>query len=163
MGLKFTSSIYLDELGVDYEIRAFSTMTEKGAANVAKALGFRPHQMVKTLIFESGEGECVLVMVGGDRSANSGSLKKAIGNRNIRMARPEVVKKVTGYEVGSVPPFHWQTQGFRSFIDESLMSEPLLGVGSGVWGQEIIITANNLVRASQAIVVNLTVPDRTLA
>ena len=163
MGLKLTSSIYLDELGIDYEIRAFSTMTEKGAANVAKALGFRPHQMVKTLIFESGEGECVLVMVGGDRSANSGSLKKAIGNRNIRMARPEVVKKVTGYEVGSVPPFHWQTQGFRSFIDESLMSESLLGVGSGVWGQEIIITANNLVRASEAIVVNLTVPDRTLA
>ena len=153
MSLKLTSSIYLDELGIDYEMRAFPTMTEKGAANVAKALGFRPHQMVKTLIFESGEGECVLVMVGGDRSANSGSLKKAIGNR----------KKVTGYEVGSVPPFHWQTQGFRSFIDESLMSEPLLGVGSGVWGQEIIITANNLVKASQAIVVNLTVPDRTSA
>lgn len=157
--MKLPAHLYLDERGIDYEARTFPDTTEKGAANVARALGFREHQMVKTLIFESGAGERVLVMVGGDRSVISGRLKKAVGNRNVKMARPEAVKETTGYEIGSVPPFSWQPSGFRSFLDEALTREPALGVGAGVWGNEIVLTPENLVRASEAIVVNLTEPD----
>jgi Cys-tRNA(Pro)/Cys-tRNA(Cys) deacylase len=148
--------LYLDEQGIEYETRAFPSDTEKGAASVARALGFREHQMVKTLVFETGKKERVLVMVGGDRSAISGQLKRAVGDRDVRMAPPEVVKETTGYEIGSVPPFHWQPEGFRSFVDEALMGEPVLGVGAGVWGNEILITPENLVRASRATVVKLT-------
>ena len=161
--MKLPAHIYLDEQGIAYETKEFPATTEKGARNVACAFGFRAHQMVKTLIFESGTGERVLVMVGGDKSAVSGHLKKAIGNRNIKMARPEVVQEVTGYEIGSVPPFHWQPTDFRSFVDEALTEEPMLGVGAGVWGQEILLTPANLVRASRAIVFNLTDRDRAVA
>jgi Cys-tRNA(Pro)/Cys-tRNA(Cys) deacylase len=158
--MKLPAHEHLDRNGIDYEARAFPAETEKGAANVARTLGFREHQMVKTLLFQTGKGERVLVMVGGDRSALSGHLKKALGDRNIQMASPEAVRETTGYEIGSLPPFHWQTPGFRSFLDEALTREPLLGVGAGVWGNEILITPGNLVRASRAIVVNLTERDR---
>jgi len=161
--MKLPAHLHLDEQGIDYESREFPEATEKGAANVARALGFREHQMVKTLVFEAGTGERVLVMVGGDRSAVSGHLKKAIGNRNIKMAAPDVVKDVTGYAIGSVPPFHWQTTDFRSFVDEALMAEDVLGVGAGKWGQEILIRPQNLVRAARAIVVNLTDRQRPAA
>jgi len=154
---------HLDTLGIPYEKREFPAETEKGAANVARALGFEEAQMVKTLIFESGEGERVLVMVGGDKNAISGHLKRAIGNRNIKMAPLDAVREVTGYEVGSVPPFHWQTPGFRSFLDHELMSYELVGVGAGVWGHEIILTPQDLVRACKAIVVNLTDRDRPVS
>jgi Cys-tRNA(Pro)/Cys-tRNA(Cys) deacylase len=116
--------------------------------------------MVKTLIFESDKGERVLIMVGADQSAISGYLKKVLGSRNIKMASPETVKQVTGYEVGSIPPFHWQPAGFRSFLDQSLMQEEVLGVGAGAWGEEIIITPQHLVQAARAIVVNLTDRER---
>lgn len=112
--------------------------------------------MVKTLIFEVDTGERVLVMVAANRNAVSGLLKKAIGSRNIRMATLDAVKETTGYEVGSVPPFHWQPVGFRSFIDEALMREDMLGVGAGVWGNEIMMTPKDLQRACDGIVVNLT-------
>jgi len=116
--------------------------------------------MVKTLIFETDRGERVLVMVGGDQHAISGHLKKAIGSRNIRMASPAAVRETTGYEVGSIPPFHWQPDGFRSFLELSLMDEEVLGVGAGRWGSEIMIAPADLVKASQAIVVNLTDKSR---
>ncbi|MFL5733137.1 MAG: aminoacyl-tRNA deacylase [Chloroflexia bacterium] len=87
-------------------------------------------------------------------------MKKALGSRNIRLADPEVVKATTGYVIGSIPPFHWQPEGFRSFIDAALMEEPVLGVGAGQWGEEIMITPANLVQASRAQVVNLTDRDR---
>jgi Cys-tRNA(Pro)/Cys-tRNA(Cys) deacylase len=149
---------YLDARGISYRVLTFPPATEKGAASVARALGFRESQMVKTLVFETGRGERVLVMVGADKSAISGQLKKAIGSRDIRLAAPEVVKQTTGYEIGSVPPFHWQPEGFRSFLDAALMDEEELGVGAGVWGNEIILTPADLVRASGSAVVNLTRP-----
>ena len=97
-------------------------------------------------------------MLGDDQTAISGNLKKAIGSRNIRMAALEVVYETTVYVIGSIPPFGWQPDGFRSFLERSLMSEPTLGVGAGEWGKEILITPENLVRATRAIVVNLTEP-----
>ncbi len=147
---------YLEERRIGYEAREFPADTAKGAANVARALGFEEAQMVKTLIFEAGDGERVLVLIGGDKSAVSGHLKRAIGNRNIKMCSLQGVKETTGYEVGSVPPFHWQPAGFRSFLDVELMGYDRLGVGAGVWGQEILLTPADLARACDAIVVNLT-------
>ena len=122
-------------------------------------MDFSERQAVKTLIFEADTGERVLVMLGGDQTAISGRLKKAIGSRNIRMAAPEVVQATTGYMIGSIPPFGWQPEGFRTFLEFSLMNEPLLGVGAGQWGEEIFLTPENLRIASRAIIVQLTSPD----
>jgi Cys-tRNA(Pro)/Cys-tRNA(Cys) deacylase len=148
---------HLDRLGIPYDRRSFPPETEKGAAAVARALGLREHQAVKTLVFETDKGEQVLVMVGGDRSAVTGHLKRAVGTRDVRMAAPDLVLATTGYVIGSIPPFHWQPPGFRSFVDAALMEEPVLGVGAGQWGEEILIKPEDLVRASGATAVNLTV------
>ncbi len=158
--MQLLAHTYLDQLSIPYERRAFPATIEKGAASVARTLGFREHQMVKTLIFETDQGERVLVMLGGDQSAISGHLKKALGSRNIRMASPEMVRATTGYEIGSIPPFHWQPDKFRSLLDESLLNEPVLGVGAGQWGEEILISPESLVCASRAQVINLTDRDR---
>lgn len=148
---------FLDDRAIPYQPQTFSPETEKGAANVARALGFRERQMVKTLIFvDAKRDETVLVMLGGDQNAISGHLKKAIGSRNLKLAAPEVVLETTGYEIGSIPPFHWQPPGFRTFFEATLMQEPELGVGAGVWGHEIIITPRHLAEATGAVVVNLT-------
>lgn len=95
-------------------------------------------------------------MLGGDQSALSGHLKKAIGSRNIKMADPEAVKETTGYVIGSIPAFGWQPPGFRSFLEAGLVDEPILGTGAGQWDEEIMITPKNFIKASNAIVVNLT-------
>ena len=158
--MKLPSHLHLDKLNIPYEARSFSPETEKGAANVAHALGFSERQAVKTLIFQVDTGERVLVMLGGDQNAISGNLKKAIGSRNIQMAAPEVVKETTGYIIGSIPAFSWQPPNFRSFLEASLLDEPILGTGGGQWGEEIMITPENLIRASNAIVVNLTDRER---
>lgn len=158
--MKLPAHEYLEQLQIPYERLTFPAATEKGAANVAKALGYQERQMIKTLIFETKGGERVLVMVGGDQVAISGHLKKAIGSRDIRMAGPEKVKETTGYEIGSIPPFHWQPDGFRSFLEESMLAEEAVGVGAGRWGEEIIMTPANLVKASRAMVVNLTDPSK---
>jgi Cys-tRNA(Pro)/Cys-tRNA(Cys) deacylase len=157
---KLPAHDYLDAHQIPYTTKTFSPETPKGAANVANALGLLENQCVKTLIFEVKDtAETCLIMVGGDQSAISGKLKKALGSRNIGLTHPDRVKEVTGYVIGSVPPFHWQPEGYRSFVDEELMKHEVLGVGAGVWGNEIMITPDDLLRASKATVVNLTRAD----
>ncbi len=155
-GMKLPAHLYLDGLGIPYEARSFPTETEKGASSVAHILGLPERQAVKTLIFQTDLGERVLVMLGGDQSAIPGNLKKAVGSRNIRLASPEGVLETTGYAIGSIPPFGWQQPGFRSFLERSLANEPILGVGAGVWGYEILLSPAALVRATDAALVNLT-------
>ena len=75
------------------------------------------------------------------------------------MAAPEVVKDTTGYIIGSIPAFGWQPADFRSFLEASLLNEPILGTGGGQWGEEIMITPEDLIKASRATVVNLTQRD----
>lgn len=55
--MKLPAHEHLDRLGIAYEGAEFAPTTEKGAASVAHALGFREAQMVKTLVFEMGVGE----------------------------------------------------------------------------------------------------------
>lgn len=160
MEIVLPSHLHLDLLAIPYERKSFPPETEKGAANVARVLGFPERQAIKTLIFQVDTGERVLVMLGGDQSAISGNLKRAIGSRNIQMAAPEVVKETTGYVIGSIPPFSWQPEGFRTFLEASLVNEPILGVGAGQWGEEIFLTPQDLIRACNAIVVNLTARDQ---
>ena len=160
--MKLPAHIYLDERNIPYEARSFPPETEKGAANVAHVLSFAERQAVKTLIFQVDTGECVLVMLGGDQNAISGNLKKAIGSRNIQMASPEVVKETTGYILGSIPACGWQPPGFRSFLEASLLIEPILGTGAGQWGEEIMITPRNLIKASNAFVVNFTDREKSV-
>ncbi|MCB9110177.1 MAG: YbaK/EbsC family protein [Anaerolineales bacterium] len=158
--MKLPAHLYLDEHDIPYEAKSFSPETEKGAANVAKVLDFPERQAVKTLIFQVVDSEeCVLVMLGGDQNAISGNLKRAIGSRNIRMAPPEKVKEVTGYIIGSIPAFGWQPEGLRTFLEATLTEEPILGTGAGQWGEEIMITPENLIKASNARVVNLTIKN----
>ena len=117
---------YLDDMAIPYQKLEFPPEVEKGASSVAQAMGYNPSQMVKTLIFESGTQERVLVMLGADKNAISGHLKRAVGSRNVKLAGPESVREATGYEIGSIPPFHWQPPAFRSFIDAALLDEKVL-------------------------------------
>ena len=157
--MKLPAHLFLDKLGLAYEARSFPAETEKGAASVARTLGFPERQAVKTLIFQIDSGERVLVMLGGDQSAISGNLKKAVGSRNIRLASPQAVLETTGYAIGSIPPFSWQQPGFRSFLERSLTTEPMLGVGAGVWGNEILLSPAALLRATGAVIANLADAD----
>jgi Cys-tRNA(Pro)/Cys-tRNA(Cys) deacylase len=150
---------FLNKLQIPYSTATFPPSTPKGASNVAIALGLKENQTVKTLIFSTDRGEEVLVMVGGNKNLISGHLKKVVGSRNIQLANQDIVLQTTGYQIGSIPPFSWQPEDFRSFIDLELTNETILAVGAGVWGNEIMITPIDLLKASSAIVVNLTNPE----
>ena len=92
--------------------------TARTANDAATALGCRVGAIVKSLLFKSGEN-FVLCLVSGDKRCSLNKLKKILGEKNVSMANPEDVKRITGYTIGGVSPTGHLVKT-KIFIDENL-------------------------------------------
>ena len=77
--------------------------TARTAQDAATALGCNVGAIVKSLLFHSGD-RFVLCLVSGDKRCSLNKLKKILNEKDISMAKPDDVKKITGYTIGGVSP-----------------------------------------------------------
>ena len=77
--------------------------TARTAQDAATALGCNVGAIVKSLLFRSGN-DFVLCLVSGDKKCSLNKLKKILNEKNVSLAKPDDVKKVTGYTIGGVSP-----------------------------------------------------------
>ncbi len=92
--------------------------TARTANNAATALGCKVGAIVKSLLFKAGE-DFVLCLVSGDKRCSLNKLKKILNEKDVSMANPDDVKKVTGYTIGGVAPIGHLTK-LKIFIDNNL-------------------------------------------
>ena len=77
--------------------------TARTAQDAATALGCNVGAIVKSLLFRTGDN-FVLCLVSGDKRCSLNKLKKILNEKDISMAKPDDVKKITGYTIGGVSP-----------------------------------------------------------
>ena len=75
----------------------------RSANDAATALGCNVGAIVKSLLFKTGDKFC-LCLVSGDKRCSLNKLKKKLNEKDVSMANPEEVKKITGYSIGGVSP-----------------------------------------------------------
>jgi len=92
--------------------------TARTAQDAATALGCNVGAIVKSLLFSAGE-DFVLCLVSGDKRCSLNKLKKIIDEKDVSMAKPDDVKKITGYTIGGVSPVGHLTS-VKIFIDSNL-------------------------------------------
>lgn len=90
-----------------------------GVYELAKFLKIKPEITTKTLLFETEKGDVVAAAVNGIYDVNELKLKNIIGCTQLALARPEVVKRVTGAEVGYAGILNLP-QSVRIVMDESM-------------------------------------------
>lgn len=109
--------------------------------------GLRPRQVIKSLLLDlDGRGHALLA-VAGDRSADFGALRRHFGVRSVRLADPETVLAVTGYRIGTVTPLALRDPALSVLIDEALLAEPLVSLGTGVPGRHVRLAGADLAAA----------------
>ena len=92
--------------------------TARTANDAATALGCEVGAIVKSLIFRASNS-FVLCLVSGDKRCSLNKLKKILNEKDVSMANPEDVKKITGYTIGGVSPTGHLIK-VNIFIDETL-------------------------------------------
>ena len=92
--------------------------TAKTAQDAATALGCNVGAIVKSLLLNSGD-RFVLCLVSGDKKCSLNKLKKILNEKNVSMAKPDDVKKITGYTIGGVSPVGHLNK-IKIYVDNSL-------------------------------------------
>ena len=92
--------------------------TARTANDAATALGCKVGAIVKSLLFKAGEN-FILCLVSGDKRCSLNKLKKILNEKDVSMANPDDVKRVTGYTIGGVSPTGHVTK-IKIYIDENL-------------------------------------------
>ena len=94
--------------------------TARTANDAATALGCEVGAIVKSLLFKVGEN-FVLCLVSGDKRCSLKKLKKILNEKNVSMANPKDVKRITGYTIGGVSPTGHLIK-IQIYIDENLQN-----------------------------------------
>ena len=138
---------YLNEARAEVRVEEFAEGTPT-AKDAAQAVGCELGQIVKSLVFDC-DGRSVLVLVPGDRRADSDKIAAAAGARFARIAGSDEVREATGFEPGAVAPFPLPRVS-SVFVERTLLSQPVVWVGAGSERHMAALAPTELLRLARA-------------
>jgi Cys-tRNA(Pro)/Cys-tRNA(Cys) deacylase len=148
------ASIALENLNIPYRVFLHEQPLlsfEQAAAERNQ----RPEQIVRSILFQIRPEEFLLVLVAGREQVDWKKLRQFVGRSRVRMATEEEVLEITGYRVGTVSPFGLK-HPVKILIDESVLREEEISLGSGVRQMAILMKSADLHRAlGEAEIVSL--------
>ena len=134
----------LDEKGIEH--RLFRHPGDvRSLEQAARERGQRPEQVVRSILFRLTAGQHVMVLVAGPRQISWPALRRYLGISRMTLASPEEVRELTGYEVGAVAPFGLP-EPVRVLVDESVLAEAEVSIGSGVRNSTVILKREALLQ-----------------
>ena len=98
------------------------------AVDAASAAGCDVSQIVKSLIFKSGD-QPVLVLTSGSNRVDESKVEKMLGSK-LEAAKGRWVREVTGFAIGGVSPIAHKSP-LKIFIDEDLMKLSIVWAAAG--------------------------------
>lgn len=131
--------------GLDAPLRSFPEGT-RTAQDAAAAIGVEVGQIVKSLVFAADGGDPVLVLASGANRVDEARVGERLG-RAIERAPAELVRQVTGYAIGGVPPLGHATE-LPTLIDEDLLRFDVVWAAAGTPRDVFAIAPADLVRAT---------------
>jgi prolyl-tRNA editing enzyme YbaK/EbsC (Cys-tRNA(Pro) deacylase) len=118
--------------------------------DAARELGVETDQIIKSLVF-LGDGRPLLVVNNGlarvDRKKLAAIL--GVGRKKVKFASAEQALTITGFVVGSMPPFGHR-QPLRTLVDPAVATWATVYGGGGNVDAMMRLTSRELLRATQA-------------
>ena len=120
----------LDEQGIPYQPRqqARKQLTAEG---VAEDLGVPVAWVVKAMIVQGSDRSFSLVVIPGDLQLSLKKIGAVLGDKNVDMAQPRDVQRVTGYQVGAVSVLGYRRDDVPSYLDQNVLAPERAIISSG--------------------------------
>lgn len=112
--------------------------------------GQQPEQIVRSLLFRLSQDEFVMVLMAGPGQVSWQRLREHLGQSRLTTASKEEVLAVTGYVLGAVAPFG-MPQPVPVLVDEQVLAQDELSMGSGERGTAVVLKRADLMRALQQL------------
>ncbi len=146
---------FIDTNGLQAAILPLSQQTAT-VGEAADALGVANELIIKSLVFVLN-GEPLLVINNGlarvDRKKLAAHLD--VGRKKVKFAAPDQVLEITGFAVGSMPPFGHRLP-LRTLVDRAVVDLDEVYGGGGASDAMMRLAIADLLRCTNAEVVDLT-------
>jgi prolyl-tRNA editing enzyme YbaK/EbsC (Cys-tRNA(Pro) deacylase) len=128
----------------------------KTAILAAEAVGCPVGAIVKSLVFVAGD-DPVLVLCPGDRRVDTAKLAalRRVDPAAVGMAPAALVREVSGYAIGGVPPLGHVT-ALPTYMEQALLNWPVVYGAAGAPDALFPIDPNALQQITGAVVVQVT-------
>jgi len=142
---------YLDQFGLNLNVREFPDST-RTAQEAADAVGCELGQIVKSLVFRSGENP-LLFLVSGKNQLNVKKVSRELGIP-IEKADAQFVRDATGYAIGGVPPVA-HANPMHVYIDQDLMGYQEVWAAAGTPHAVFRISSSDLPRITSGRIITV--------
>ena len=139
----------LDEYKVHYEVLEHPPV--KTSEEAAKVRNTSLKQGVKALLLYADDNP-IMATVAGDRKIDFHAFRKVYNVKDLRMATPEEVKKVSSVEIGAVPPYGPVIFDIPLYADKSLSENEEIVYNAGSHSVSIKMRYKDFERVSQPII-----------
>ncbi|MEJ2736761.1 MAG: YbaK/EbsC family protein [Anaerolineae bacterium] len=120
----------LDELDIPYQSRQ-QARKQFTAEGVAEDLGVPVAWVVKAMIVQGSDRSFSLVVIPGDLQLSLKKIGAVLGDKNVAMAQPRDVQRVTGYQVGAVSVLGYRRDDVPSYLDQNVLALERAVISSG--------------------------------
>jgi Cys-tRNA(Pro)/Cys-tRNA(Cys) deacylase len=144
-----------DRLGLDYEVTRHGPV--RSLQEAAAARGVEPAAIVKTLVVRITDEDFRLVLVPGDREISWPKLRGLLGVNKLQLPDASLALAATGYERGTITPLG-STTPWPVVVDATIRGRRV-SMGAGEHGRSLFVDADDLVRAFDATVADITDPE----
>jgi Cys-tRNA(Pro)/Cys-tRNA(Cys) deacylase len=143
----------LDQAGARYELYSHADTVMSAEDGVERGIG-NLAEMAPTLVLETEQGLVVAIICGETRLSYK-KIKKALGLKNVSLARPDVVLRETGAPVGTVSLIN---PGLTTIVDSRLTEARVVYGGCGLPRLTLRIEPSDLIAVTRARVFDFTEP-----
>jgi prolyl-tRNA editing enzyme YbaK/EbsC (Cys-tRNA(Pro) deacylase) len=124
----------------------------------AQAVGCRPEQIVKSILFTIDDQPVLAIACGTAPVARRAIADQyGVGRKRVKLAPPEVVLALSGFEVGAMPPFGHR-QPLPTLLDPAILEHTEVYAGGGAENALARLHPADILRVTQAKMVTLTQP-----
>ena len=152
---KTNAARILDRLKIPYEIKTYAVDEEDlSAVHVAETAGIDIQSVFKTLVTRGDKTGVIMAVINGADEINLKLLAKASGNKSVEMIHLNELLPLTGYIRGGCSPLGAK-KDYPVFIDSKALAHEKISVSAGMRGMQLILTPQDLVKATRATVADL--------
>ena len=121
----------------------------------AQAVGVSARQIVKSVLF-TVPGTAVLTISCGDQLVERRAIASLyqVSRKRVKLAPPEVVLELTGFAVGTVPPFGHRTM-MRTLMDPRVLTFDEIYAGGGTHHALVRLNPQDIAKITQAEIIDL--------
>lgn len=119
-------------------------------SEIASKVRGTPLEMGAKSIILRSEGRFLMCVLPGNRKIDFRKVKQILGSRKLSLATAEEVKKVSGCEIGGVPPFG-NLFNIPVYLDKSLLDNELIDFNAGLQTVSIEMRSDDYLRMVNSI------------